>query len=47
MGDRLFQIAFEDSLTGDPHVIDEGVALVTGYLETHATRQGIAGVRGR
>jgi AcrR family transcriptional regulator len=42
--DRLFQIAFEDSLEGDPHVIDESIALVTSYLETHATPEGIAGV---
>ena len=26
--------------TGDPHVIDEAVALVTAYLETHATPAG-------
>ena len=43
VADRIFQIAFEDSLTGDPHVIDEGIALVTAYLETHATPEGIAG----
>lgn len=44
VADRIFQIAFEDSLTGNPHVIDEGIALVTAYLETHATPDGIAGV---
>jgi AcrR family transcriptional regulator len=44
VADRVFQIAFEDSLLGDPHVIDEGIALVTSYLETHATPQGITGV---
>lgn len=44
VSDRLFQIAFETSLDGDPHVIDEAVALVTSYLETHATQQGIVGV---
>ena len=43
VADRVLQIAFEDSLTGDPHVIDEGIALVTAYLETHATPVGIAG----
>jgi AcrR family transcriptional regulator len=43
VADRILQIAFEDSLTGDPHVIDEGIALVTAYLETHATPVGIAG----
>ncbi|MEO5709002.1 MAG: TetR/AcrR family transcriptional regulator [Nocardioidaceae bacterium] len=44
VGDRLFQIAFEDSLLGDPRVIEEGIALVTAYIETHATPEGIAGI---
>lgn len=44
VADRVFQIAFEDSLIGNPHVIEEGIALVTAYLETHATPDGIAGV---
>jgi len=44
VADRIFQLAFESSLTGDAHLIDEGVALVTAYLETHATPAGIAGV---
>jgi AcrR family transcriptional regulator len=45
VGDRIFELAFEDSLQGDPHVIDEGIALVTAYLETHATEAGVPGVR--
>ncbi len=44
VADRIFQVAFEDSLIGNPHVIEEGIALVTAYLETHATPVGIAGV---
>jgi AcrR family transcriptional regulator len=44
VADRLFQIAFEDSLTGDPRVIEESIALVTAYVETHATPAGIAGI---
>lgn len=44
VADRIFQVAFEDSLQGDPHVIDEGIALVTAYLETHATPEGLTGV---
>ena len=43
VADRVFQLAYEDSLVGDPEVIDEGVALVTAYLETHATPAGIRG----
>ena len=42
--DRLFQVAFEHSLQGDPVVIQETIALVTSYLETHATPVGVEGV---
>jgi AcrR family transcriptional regulator len=42
--DRLFQVAFEHSLEGDAVVIEETIALVTSYLETHATPAGIEGV---
>lgn len=43
VSDRLFQIAFEKSLGGDPLIIDEAIAMVTSYLELQATRSGIAG----
>jgi len=43
VSDRIFQIAFESSLLGDQHVIEECVALVTAYRETHATQAGIDG----
>jgi AcrR family transcriptional regulator len=42
--DRLFQLAFESSLQGDDQIIDEGIALLTHYLESHATPEGIAGI---
>jgi AcrR family transcriptional regulator len=42
--DRLFQVAFEHSFEGDAVVIEETIALVTSYLETHATPAGIEGV---
>jgi AcrR family transcriptional regulator len=45
VADRIFQLAFERSLTGDAHVIDEGIAMVTAYLEKHSTPQGTTGVR--
>lgn len=45
VSDRLFQIAFETSLEGDPLVIEEGIAVVSAYLETHATPAGIEGVQ--
>ena len=44
VADRIFQLAFESSLEGDVRVINEGIALVTAYLETHTTPEGIAGV---
>ena len=44
VADRLLQVAFESSLDGDPHVIDEAVAAVSRYLEGHASPAGIAGV---
>jgi AcrR family transcriptional regulator len=42
VSDRLFQIAFEDSLEGDDHVIEEAIAVVSRYLMTHAA-PGAAG----
>jgi AcrR family transcriptional regulator len=43
-GDRAFQLAFETNLRGDDFLIDEGIALVTSYLERYATPEGISGV---
>jgi AcrR family transcriptional regulator len=45
VADRVFQLAFEQSLRGDPRVIDEGIAMVTAYLEAHSTPLGTTGVR--
>lgn len=36
IGDRLFQLAFEGSLTGDPEVLAEAQRAVVGYLHLHA-----------
>ena len=44
VSDRLLQVAFEHRLDGDPLVIAESITVVTNYLETHATPEGIAGV---
>jgi AcrR family transcriptional regulator len=44
-GDRIFQLAFEHDLRGDEMVIDEGIELVTGYLERHATYGTTAATR--
>ena len=46
VGDRVFQLAFEHDLRGDQQIIAEGIELVTGYLERHATPAGIAGIAG-
>ncbi len=45
IGDRLFQLAFEQEMTGDPQIVDEGIALVTSYLEKHATPDGLNGIK--
>jgi AcrR family transcriptional regulator len=36
IGDRVFQLAFEHDPKGDPELIEEGVALMTAYLERYA-----------
>ena len=45
VGDRVFQLAFEHDATGDPELIEEGITLVTSYLERSATPVGLAGIR--
>ncbi|MGH3362077.1 MAG: TetR/AcrR family transcriptional regulator [Nocardioides sp.] len=45
VGDRIFQLAFEKTWTGDAGLVDEGILLVTSYLERYATPAGLAGVR--
>jgi AcrR family transcriptional regulator len=37
VGDRVFQLAFEHDDNGDRALVEEGMALVTGYLERFAT----------
>ena len=36
VGDRVFQLAFESDLAGDRELVEEGVALLTAYLERYA-----------
>lgn len=45
VGDRIFQLAFEHDSDGDAVLIEEGIAMVTGYLERYATPVGLSGVR--
>ncbi len=44
LGDRLFQLAFEVDMDGDPRVLDEAVAALTAYLELYAGPAGLTGV---
>jgi AcrR family transcriptional regulator len=41
VGDRVFQLAFESDDDGDPILIEEGILLVTAYLERYATPAGL------
>jgi AcrR family transcriptional regulator len=45
VGDRVFQLAFEEKMRGDRTLIGEGVELVRSYLERHATPAGLEGIR--
>ncbi|WP_028644706.1 TetR/AcrR family transcriptional regulator [Nocardioides sp. URHA0020] len=45
VGDRVFQLAYESDLEGDPVLIEEGITLVTAYLERYATTEGLIGIR--
>ncbi len=36
VGDRIFQLAFEHDDEGDPDLVEEGIVLVTSYLERYA-----------
>ncbi|WP_164519737.1 TetR/AcrR family transcriptional regulator [Nocardioides ferulae] len=36
VGDRVFQLAFEHDDHGDPELVEEGITLVTAYLERYA-----------
>lgn len=36
VGDRIFQLAYEEDVAGDPEVVAEGIRLVTAYLDGYA-----------
>ena len=44
LGDRMFQLAFERDIDGDPVVLAEAVKVVTTYLGLYATEAGRTGV---
>lgn len=41
VGDRCFQLAYEERIDGDPALVDEAIALLVSYLERHATPRGL------
>jgi hypothetical protein len=45
VGDRLFQLAYEHDAHGDQALVEEGIAMVTAYLERYATPAGLEGIR--
>ena len=45
VGDRVFQLAYEHDVAGDQRLVEEGIAMVTAYLERYATPAGLEGVR--
>jgi AcrR family transcriptional regulator len=45
VGDRVFQLAYETDAAGDQRLVEEGMTMVTAYLERYATPEGLEGVR--
>jgi len=45
IGDRVFQLAYEQDDQGDPFLIEQGIAMVSAYLRDFATPAGIDGIR--
>lgn len=40
VGDRIFQLAYEHDRAGDPTIIEEGIAMVTAYLQRYEVSHG-------
>ncbi|RYJ06587.1 MAG: TetR/AcrR family transcriptional regulator [Actinomycetales bacterium] len=40
VGDRIFQLAYEHDRAGDPTLIEEGIAMVTAYLQRYEASRG-------
>ena len=45
VGDRVFQLAYEHRADGDAALVEEGITMMTAYLERYATPAGLQGVR--
>lgn len=44
VGDRVFQLAYETDPEGDSVLVEEGITMMTAYLERYATPAGLDGV---
>lgn len=44
VGDRVFQLAYEHDDAGDRRIVEEGIAMMTAYLERYATPAGLTGI---
>ncbi len=44
MIDAFLAVAYSRDLRGDQHVVQEGIEMITGYLERYATPNGIDGI---
>ena len=42
VGDRVFQLAYEHDPHGDQAIVDEGIALMTAYLDRYARSRGMS-----
>lgn len=40
LGDRAFELAFSEEVTGDPVLLEEGIAAVTAYLQSRVGATG-------
>ena len=45
VGDRVFQLAYETEDAGDQRLVEEGMTMMTAYLERYATPEGLEGIR--
>jgi AcrR family transcriptional regulator len=45
LADRFLEVAYRHDLGGDDRVVAEGIEVVVGYLERHATPAGIEGLQ--
>jgi AcrR family transcriptional regulator len=47
MIDAFLAVAYRDDVRGDERVLSEGIEMLVGYVERHATKRGVAGIAAR